>query len=998
MSELGKIAARRERGRPKVPPAPAAAIQPHGLLLAVDVDTLTIRHVSANTHALIGRPPEAIVGAAIGDSLDGKCVRALESFAGAGGGAVGPFGRVSLRGVPAEPGWRAASHRHGDMITIELAPVPAESPDLDSFMFAANAALQAVRDHAGIDATATTVARRLREMTGYERVLVMRFDTEGHGEVIAESKTSTARAPLLGIHFRAEEVPAWARALALQNPVRMINDVAAQPVPVVPPESPDAPLDLSEAILRAAPPSQVQLLAGLGARSALLMSLVWNRRLWGLIIFLDRAPRRLSLPHRSTLQLMADAIAVRFAAAENQERERELTRRRRSLVALRGALDREGGESAAAMLRRQGRALMQVVGASGAYFHLPEGDVAIGHGPGPEIAFRIAAACRRCGAAGVFATDHAAGLDPGFADASKTAAGVLFAALPRSRGFLLFMRAEEGRPKAGAIPDRRVRERDEAWRKARERRSARWGEADVAIASEIAALADDLTPRLAERKNVHRVLQNEAKLRAILDATQDGLIVIDGSGTVLDFSPGAERLFRCLASEVVGQNVAQLIPEEFRARHAAALGHAAHELHSRVMGGDGKLLALRRDGTTFPFELTLTSLVLGGETIFVGALRDITERLAAEQRDRFWFEQSSVGYSVSDPVAHRRSRVNPALCRILGYSERELLTLNVFETLHPDDREYGHAWRARVRDGSDEPFRRLHRLIRKDGKIVWARVTASPIRTPDSNVAQVVSEIIDVTELVEADAKLRAALTRAEAASAAKSQFLATMSHELRTPLNAIIGLSEMMASEIMGPVGNARYKEYVGDIHRAGRHLLDLVTDVLDTSRIEAGGYRLVLAPLQAAEVIDETHRIVAPLAAERGIRLERNVMPGLPQIRGDRRALKQILINVVSNAVKYTPKGGSIAIRAAAEPAAIAIAVADTGTGIRPEDLSRVTEPFYRAGDVYTSNAAGGAGLGLSIASGLVEAHGGSLAIASTFGEGTTVTLRFPLAPAAP
>jgi two-component system cell cycle sensor histidine kinase PleC len=242
------------------------------------------------------------------------------------------------------------------------------------------------------------------------------------------------------------------------------------------------------------------------------------------------------------------------------------------------------------------------------------------------------------------------------------------------------------------------------------------------------------------------------------------------------------------------------------------------------------------------------------------------------------------------------------------------------------------------------------------------------------------------------------ARARAEAASAAKSQFLATMSHELRTPLNAIIGLSEMMASEIMGPIANARYAEYVGDIHRAGRHLLELVTDVLDTSRIEAGGYRLVLAPLQAAEVIGETHRIVAPLAAGRGVRLERAVAAGLPPIRGDRRAIKQILINVVSNAVKYTPSGGSIAIRAEAEPAAIAIAIADTGTGIRPEDLPRVTEPFFRAGDVYTSNAAGGAGLGLSIASGLVEAHGGSLAIASKFGEGTTVTLRFPVSPPAP
>jgi PAS domain S-box-containing protein len=415
------------------------------------------------------------------------------------------------------------------------------------------------------------------------------------------------------------------------------------------------------------------------------------------------------------------------------------------------------------------------------------------------------------------------------------------------------------------------------------------------------------------------------------------------------------------------------------------------------MGGDGELLALRKDGTTFPFELTLTSLVLDGETIFIGALRDITERLSGEQRDRFWFEHSSVGYSVTE-FEGRRLRVNPALCKMLGYDERELMAMQIIENVHPDDVPVVRSWREEVRAGGEGPFRRLQRFIRKDGKIVWGRVTASPIRPAGSESAQIVAEVVEITDLMETDAKLRAALSRAEAASAAKSQFLATMSHELRTPLNAIIGLSEMIASEVMGPLGNARYADYVRDIHRAGRHLLDLVTDVLDTSRIEAGGYRLVLAPTQAREVIDETHRIVGPLADERGVRVERVLAQDLPLIRGDRRALKQILINVISNAVKYTPAGGSVTIKARPEGASLAIVVADTGSGIPPEDIPHVTEPFYRAGDVYTSGAAGGAGLGLSIASGLVEAHGGSLQIASKVGQGTTVTLRFPLAPPAP
>ncbi len=857
-----------------------------------------------------------------------------------------------------------------------------------------------MRDHAGIDATATTVARRLREMGGYDHALVLRFDEQGHGEVIAESKAPGSGASLLGLHLVADEVPATARALALQNPIRMIHDLAASPVPIVPATaSSEEPLDLSEAILRAAPPAQVQLLAGTGARAALIMSLVRDRHLWGLIVFLHRTPRRLSLPHRSTLQLMADAIAVRLAAAENQERERELARRRRALTTLADAFEREAAESAGAILRRHGRVLLRIAGASGAWCHLPDADFGLGQVPAPEIARRIAALCRVRAGSGVFATDHLASLEPSLADAAALAAGALFVALPRSRGALVLLREQASLP--------RVREaqqpgcvglRHAAWREARTHHSDPWSAVDLAMAPEIAAIVDELAPRIADRRNVHRVLQNEAKLRAILDATQDGLVVIDRTGTVLDFSPGAERLFRYAAAEIVGQSVERLIPENLRGRHRAGLARATYALHARIMGGDGQLLGLRKDGTTFPFELTLTSLVLGGETLFIGALRDITERLAGDQRDRFWFEQSSVGYSVSEPTGQRRLRVNPALCRMLGYSERELLSMNVLDTTHPDDVRAVAEWRAQVRAGSNKPYRTLQRFIRKDGKIIWGRVTASPIRAPGSGLVEIVSEVVEITDLMEADANLRAALTRAEAASAAKSQFLATMSHELRTPLNAIIGLSEMMTSEVMGPLGNAHYANYVRDIHRAGRHLLDLVTDVLDTSRIEAGGYRLVLAPLDASGVIAETHRLVAPLAAERGVRIKQDIAANLPPIQGDRRALKQILINVMSNAVKYTPQHGSVAIEARAEDDRVAIVVTDTGRGIRPEDIPHVTEPFYRGGDVYTRGATGGAGLGLAIASGLVEAHGGSLAIASKVGEGTAVTMRFPVASSAP
>src|SRR5262249_44462036 len=156
-----------------------------------------------------------------------------------------------------------------------------------------------------------------------------------------------------------------------------------------------------EAILRGPPPAQVQLLAAMGARAALLMSLVRDRRLWGLVMFLHRAPRRLSLPHRATLQLMADAVTGRFAAAEDQERERELTRRRRALAVLGDMFEREAGEDAAGILRRHGRALLRIAGAAGAWCHLPETDFALGHIPSDDTPRRIASLCRVRAASGI---------------------------------------------------------------------------------------------------------------------------------------------------------------------------------------------------------------------------------------------------------------------------------------------------------------------------------------------------------------------------------------------------------------------------------------------------------------------------------------------------------------------------------------------------------------------------------------------------------------------
>ena len=233
--------------------------------------------------------------------------------------------------------------------------------------------------------------------------------------------------------------------------------------------------------------------------------------------------------------------------------------------------------------------------------------------------------------------------------------------------------------------------------------------------------------------------------------------------------------------------------------------------------------------------------------------------------------------------------------------------------------------------------------------------------------------------------------TRAEAANRSKSEFLANMSHELRTPLNAIIGFSEVMLAQMFGPMGSEKYAEYSRDIHKSGQFLLDVISDILDMSKIEAGRLQLECDTLQVDAVLDEVMRLVGPRAFEGRVAIEREVPPGLT-LWADRRAFKQVLINLLSNAVKFTPEGGNITVSARKKDGFMAIAIRDTGIGIPARDIEKLGRPFEQVENQFTKSR-GGSGLGLAISKSFVELHGGTLSIKSTVGHGTEVTVTFPL-----
>lgn len=379
------------------------------------------------------------------------------------------------------------------------------------------------------------------------------------------------------------------------------------------------------------------------------------------------------------------------------------------------------------------------------------------------------------------------------------------------------------------------------------------------------------------------------------------------------------------------------------------------------------------------------------------AFVDLYRRLGSEDLLELLIEVSqsvSEALVVYDP-AGRLVLCNRNFRELYGYTEAEARPGVHFQELGRIDVERGNVAIGDEYGDGDAYLRRKAEYRQKlEGSFIVRMKDGRWIKTTDRRLPRggFVSVQSDITNEKRAELELRLAKEAAEVANRAKSEFLANMSHELRTPLNSIIGFSHVMIDGLFGKLGDPRYAEYAEDIRTSAQHLLAVVSDILDLSKIEAGEFSIAENDVDVSELAEYVTRILRPRAVDQEIDLRIDVAPGMPVLRADARLLRQTLLNLVDNAVKFTPAGGRVEITGRCDKSGdILVSVKDTGIGMAASEISLAMEPFHQIRR-SSSIAFEGTGLGLPLAKKLTELHGGTLTIESEEGVGTTATLRFP------
>jgi PAS domain S-box-containing protein len=496
----------------------------------------------------------------------------------------------------------------------------------------------------------------------------------------------------------------------------------------------------------------------------------------------------------------------------------------------------------------------------------------------------------------------------------------------------------------------------------------------------------------ATNENLHQEMlehqKTEERFRLVVESAPNAIILVDANGFIQLVNTQTENYFGYQRAELIGQKIEILVPDATKIGHENMHTNFIHQASEHQMGVGRDLFGLKKDGTKFPIEVGLNPILIQNEMLILTSIIDITERRKNEIeliKFKAALDSSADDIFIIDYEKNVFIDANNTALKSLGYTKEELLQMapNDIKPLISKD-ELKKIFDKIIHSQSKlDKIETVHR--RKNGTDFEVEVFIRAFRFDNSDL--LIASVREITERKIAEEAIKNAKTEAERANIAKSEFLSRMSHELRTPLNSILGFTQLMS---MGEL-NLAHQKGVDHIMKSGKHLLNLINEVLDLSRIEAGELSISLEPVQLNSIILETLDVIYPMAQEKSIKIEfKNQKMDNFFVKSDHQKLKQVLLNLVNNAVKFNKDSGLVTIKAEKyKNEKIRISIIDTGKGIAPEEIPKLFNPFQRIGSEIS--VIEGTGLGLAVSKKLMEAMHGSIGVESEIDKGSTFWIEF-------